>query len=246
MKAWCPVMTNGRLTQADLDIIERMTLFERLTHADLTKVAEVMFVKLLPPGARLYRPGEIATCLYGILSGWVKITRQSPNGETALLSTYSVGNTIGEAHAALGDRFADSAVCAVECRVFVLSCTDLNKLLSEIPKLQIGLMATVSRHLDEANEDLEILKTLNGEQRLIHFLLELAHYPDALTNVALPFEKILIADQLGMTPESLSRNFAKLRTLGVTVRGRSVQIKSPDKLYERLKKGPRLDADTSA
>ena len=90
--------------------------------------------------------------------------RESPNGETALLSTYSVGNTIGEAHAALGDRFADSAVCAVECRVFVLSCTDLNKLLSEIPKLQIGLMATVSRHLDEANEDLEILKTLNSGQ----------------------------------------------------------------------------------
>lgn len=239
-------MTNGPLIQADLDIIKKMTLFERLTQADLTKVANVLVIKNLLPGARLYRPGEVAECLYGILSGWVKTTRQSPNGEFALLSTYSVGETIGEAHAVLGDHFNDGAVCAVKCRVFTLSRNDLNKLLAEIPKLQIGLMATVSHHLDKANEDLEILKTLNGEQRLIHFLLELAHYPDALTNVALPFEKILIADQLGMTPESLSRNFAKLRTLGVTVRGRSVQIKSPNKLYERLKKGARLDANTSA
>ncbi len=238
-------MTNGSLSKADLDIIGHMTLFEKLTPDDLTKVTRLMEVQSLPPGTPLYQPGAPAAHMYGILSGWVKIRRQSPTGEYALLATFPAGETIGEAHAALGDHFTDTAVCAAQSRIFTLKRQDLKKLLAEIPKLQIGLMATVSRHLDEANEDLEVLKTLNGEQRLIHFLLSLAGDTDSTTTVALPFEKVLIAEQLGMTPESLSRNFAKLRELGVKVRGRTVQIGSPQRLYNRITINARRDAGAS-
>lgn len=225
-------------------MIGHMTLFEKLTPGELKKITPLMDIRTLAPGADLYRPGERAAHMYGILSGWVKIRRQSPNGEYALLATLPAGETLGEAHAALGDCFTDSAVCAEKCRVFLLERRDLNRLISEIPKLQIGLMATVSRHLDEANEDLEILKTLNGEQRLIHFLLRLANNPRNETVIALPFEKVLIAEQLGMTPESLSRNFAKLRDLGVKVRGRTVRISAPGELYARLKPEAQALADS--
>lgn len=239
-------MTNGCLSQTDLEIIGHMTLFDNFTPDEITRLAQFLNVTSYPAGTHLYDPGEPAERMYGILSGWVKTRRLSSNGDYAVLATYSVGETVGEAHAALGNTFCDSAVCADECRVFTLERNDLTELLADIPKLQVGLMATISRHLDEANENLEVLKTLNGEQRLIRFLLRLANSPRTPTVVALPFEKILIAEQLGMTPESLSRNFAKLRELGVSVRGRRVRINAPERLYDRLKANARPHAGTSA
>jgi CRP-like cAMP-binding protein len=48
--------------------------------------------------------------------------------------------------------------------------------------------------------------------------------------VALPYDKILIAGQLGLTPESLSRAFAKLRTIGIVVDASHVVVKDIAKL----------------
>ena len=48
--------------------------------------------------------------------------------------------------------------------------------------------------------------------------------------VRLPSERQLVAARLGMTPESLSRAFARLRPFGVVGHGQSVQIKDPKRL----------------
>jgi CRP-like cAMP-binding protein len=50
------------------------------------------------------------------------------------------------------------------------------------------------------------------------------------SEVRLPSERQLVAARLGMTPESLSRAFARLRSLGVIGRGQSVVIKDPKRL----------------
>jgi hypothetical protein len=43
--------------------------------------------------------------------------------------------------------------------------------------------------------------------------------------LALPYDKSLIAGQLGLQPESLSRAFAKLRTIGVVVDASRVEVR---------------------
>ena len=48
--------------------------------------------------------------------------------------------------------------------------------------------------------------------------------------IALPYEKALIANRLGMQPESFSRALARLRDLGVTVERDNVHIKDLAKL----------------
>jgi hypothetical protein len=48
--------------------------------------------------------------------------------------------------------------------------------------------------------------------------------------VALPYDKILIAGRLGLTPESLSRAFARLRTIGVVVDASHVMVRDVAKL----------------
>jgi hypothetical protein len=46
----------------------------------------------------------------------------------------------------------------------------------------------------------------------------------------LPYDKTLIAGELGLTPESLSRAFAKLRSIGVTVDASQVAVRDVARL----------------
>jgi Crp-like helix-turn-helix domain len=49
---------------------------------------------------------------------------------------------------------------------------------------------------------------------------------------ALPYDKILIAGRLGLKPESLSRAFAKLKSVGVDVHASHVVVRDPHKLEQ--------------
>ena len=48
--------------------------------------------------------------------------------------------------------------------------------------------------------------------------------------IALPYEKALIANRLGMTPESFSRALARLRDLGVAVEREAVTVQDMARL----------------
>ena len=49
-------------------------------------------------------------------------------------------------------------------------------------------------------------------------------------DIALPYDKVLIAARLGLKPESLSRAFAKLRAVGVAVHAAHVAVNDVGKL----------------
>jgi len=48
----------------------------------------------------------------------------------------------------------------------------------------------------------------------------------------LPYDKVLIAAQLGLTPESLSRAFARLKMAGVAIDAAQVVVKDIAKLRQ--------------
>jgi CRP-like cAMP-binding protein len=87
----------------------------------------------------------------------------------------------------------------------------------------------LSHHWRELVGQITDLKLKSSSQRLGAYLLTLATGPSS-SEVRLPSERQLVAARLGMTPESLSRAFARLRPLGVLGHGQSVAIKDPKRL----------------
>ena len=67
-------------------------------------------------------------------------------------------------------------------------------------------------------------------QRVSEFLESLSATEEGTCAIALPYDKILIAARLGLTPESLSRAFAKLRGVGVVINASQVTVKDIAKL----------------
>ena len=71
-----------------------------------------------------------------------------------------------------------------------------------------------SRVIAEQSAEIERLKAHTGLQRVAQFLADLTDLEQGSCEVNLPYNKRLIAGNLGMQPESLSRAFARLREHG--------------------------------
>jgi hypothetical protein len=56
--------------------------------------------------------------------------------------------------------------------------------------------------------------------------------------VTLPYDKVLIAGRLGMKPESLSRAFARLKTVGVKVKKNHAEIEDIEVLRHYAEADP--------
>lgn len=74
------------------------------------------------------------------------------------------------------------------------------------------------------------LKLLSASERLSAFLLALAPRASGAVTVTLPGGRRLVADRLGVIPQSLSWAFAALCPLGASGSGREVSITDPARL----------------
>jgi hypothetical protein len=62
------------------------------------------------------------------------------------------------------------------------------------------------------------------------FLCSLSNSKSGSCTISLPYDKALIAGRLGMQPESLSRSFARLKAIGVTVEQNQAFVEDVERL----------------
>jgi CRP-like cAMP-binding protein len=104
--------------------------------------------------------------------------------------------------------------------------------IQEMPEIALAMIASTSQHMQHLVQQVEQLKAQTGVQRLAEFLASLCPSDGLKCNIALPYDKSLIAGRLGLKPETLSRDFAKLKSLGVDVHASHVVVRDPHKLHQ--------------
>jgi len=111
------------------------------------------------------------------------------------------------------------------------------QLLREDIKLSTAVVEAMSGLAFRLGTKVKQLKTLNGPQRLAQFILETAAGSTSHAVVTLPYERRLLATQLGMAPETISRAFRYLRDVGVEGHGREIVVSSIDALRAFVESG---------
>jgi CRP-like cAMP-binding protein len=79
------------------------------------------------------------------------------------------------------------------------------------------MLASASYQLKMLVEQIEQIKVRSAPQRIADFMIRIAPVREGPVVLELPFEKSLLANRLGMKPESFSRALGRLRAHGVTV-----------------------------
>lgn len=206
-----------QLSKIDLQTARAAPIFSSLPAAPLEALLSEALLKPIRRGELLFVQGDPATSFFVVLDGWVKVYRLTPSGGEVVVAIFTRGQSFAEAAAFVGGRFPASAEAVTDGRILKLQSSNLLRLIRKNPDIGLAMLASTSMHLHMLVQQIEQLKAHTGAQRVAEFLSSLTDIQHGKCTLALPYDKALIAGRLGMQPESLSRAFAKLKDIGVSV-----------------------------
>lgn len=222
----------SKLTPRDLQIITRIAVFRGLKPETVEHIVAPATAVVLRTHESFARQGDLATAFFIVIDGWVKIYRVTISGDETVLYIGTKGDSFAEAVALTGTRFLASAEAISDARVVRIPADHIVRCIRESPDIALAMIASTLQHLHHLVEQVEQLKAQSGVQRVAEFLLSLSSVDHGPCDIALPYDKVLIAARLGLKPESLSRLFAKLKSVGVAVHDSHVAINDVAKLQK--------------
>jgi CRP-like cAMP-binding protein len=171
----------------------------------------------------LFQEGEEATGFFNIVNGQVKVYKESKLGKEQVLHIFGPGEPVGEVSVFLGHPYPASCIALAPVEVLYIPRREFTTLITGHPDLALELLAVLAERLHYFSRLISNLTLAEAPIRLARFLLLQMGETGAAFN--LPFPKNLLAQVLGITPETLSRTFARLEAAGlISVEGKRIII----------------------
>lgn len=164
-----------------------------------------MLVRNYNAGSEIYGQGEKAGALYEVDYGAVRIHRLLADGRRQVIAFHLAGETFGFEVGGVRRFFAE-AITATGVRPVSDPANDSGA---------SSMMELTLKNLIKAQEHLLVIGRQCAVERIAAFLIDMAERQGDETSVELPMPRLDIADYLGLTIETVSRTFAKLRASGV-------------------------------
>jgi CRP/FNR family transcriptional regulator len=182
----------------------------------------------------LYRQEDQCHSLYAVKSGSFRSFITNPDGSEQTIGFYLPGELMGLDSLKNG-RFHCSVVALETATVCELPLPRLNELSNKIPSLQAQLMRVIGTQIVSDHDKIVLLGNRSATEKMATFLLMLSQRYGALgfssTEFNLTMRRHDIANFLGLTIETVSRQLASLNKKGVvTVKQRGVHIDNMDSL----------------
>ena len=213
-----------KLNVREKEILLRSYFLSELPSATALKIVDHVTVASHEARDPIFKQGEKADYFYTVLTGFVRVFRLSKDGREADIGIYGPGETFAEGVMFNGgtNRF-----CAQTAEAVTLARYEVDKIKQfacQDPAIGIALMASLSRNLDQALECVADDRLHTAPQRVANFILQNCPENANSARFRLPFQKSLLAGKLGLAPEALSRAFSALKSAGVSVHGRIIEI----------------------
>jgi len=207
--------------------LRRVPMFSDAPSEALESLVEGCRFRTVPKGSYLFHEGEPAEGFFVVHSGAISVHRATEDGREQVIRVFYPGESLGEV-VIVGDQSYPAAAKAIEESQLILVPTRFFRAqIQRDPDLALRILVSMSLHLRFLIESVESLKLKQAESRVAQWILtQMEDSPemDARPSLTLPLAKHLLASQLGISSETLSRVFARLRKLGLAeVEGRTVR-----------------------
>lgn len=217
-------------TAHDLELVRRINVFRGLNPLMIERLTAPAVTLTFREREIVFRQGDPAAGLFIVIDGWVKLYRITVAGDEAVIHVFAKGDSFAEAVAFTGHPYPATAEAVSDSRIVRIPADHVIKCIRGMPDIALAMIASTSQHLHHLVQQVEQLKAQTGVQRVAEFLAALCPLGNGTCTIALPYDKALIAGRLGLKPESLSRAFAKLRSVGVDVHASHVEVRDPERL----------------
>ncbi len=189
----------GALEEDELGALASITSFVELTGRD-----------------PITAEGEAADYLFNVTRGAVELYKLLPDGRRQITGFLFAGDFLG---IALNDSYAYSAEAVGGVSLCRFPRKKLEGLLDRFPKLERRLLNVASNELVQAQDQMLLLGRKTAKEKVCSFLVRLSDRAgergDDPNTIYVPMSRSDIGDYLGLTTETVSRNFTQLKTTGV-------------------------------
>jgi CRP/FNR family transcriptional regulator, dissimilatory nitrate respiration regulator len=192
----------------------------------------VISFKDFPVGQVLFAQYELAEAVFILESGYIRLLNYTEDGQQIIHYSVRAGESFAEV-ALFNDHYVCTAIAQQPSRVWIIPKQPFLIALKQHPDLAAIFMEQLARRLHESKLLLELRSIRPAQNRVLHYLQLNVQLDGITVNFDSPLQEI--ADNLGLTPETLSRTLKQLQN--------EKKISRKNRKVTLCKEFPRLDSD---
>ena len=196
---------------------------------DLERVEGIVYVRRsVKRGKCLFRAGDEFKSIYAIRNGFFKTTLADAEGREQVTGFFMSGELLGID--GLGNGYCESNAIALEdSEVCMMPYALIEKVARDVPSLQRRLHTVLAREIVRNHGIMLLLGSMNADERLATFLLNLsmryARSGVSASDFVLRMKRDEIGSYLGLRLETVSRVFSSFQRGGmIEVQQREIRI----------------------
>ena len=210
------------MSACDTCVVRNRAICSSLDGEELKTLNTIGRRRTLEPGESLMWQGEDSVLVANVIEGVLKLSTGTEDGREQIVGVVYPSDFIGRP---FGATSGHGVTALTEARVCVFSRRDFDAFAREHPALEHKLLQRTLAELDRTRRWMLLLGRKSASEKLATFLLEMSERlidpgcgdaPELpLKRFALPFSRQQVADVLGLTIETVSRQFTRMKADGL-------------------------------
>lgn len=201
--------------------IRNHAICSALDDSELAILRKIGRVQDIPAGQTLMWEGDEATVVANVVQGVLKLSSSLGDGREQIVGVAYPADFIGRPY---GERIPYTVTALSDVRIRSFQRAGFEKFAQEHPKLEHKMLERTLMELDRAREWMLLLGRKTAQEKLVTLLLNMPNRlsetqcdtPAApLDHFELPFGRQQMADLLGLTIETVSRQLGELTKSGL-------------------------------
>jgi CRP/FNR family nitrogen fixation transcriptional regulator len=163
-------------------------------------------------GQQIHGEGEWANRVYEVMRGAVRNYKTLSDGRRQICAFHLPNDIFGWEN---GPTYRFTAEAIVDTTVRVVRRQNLEYVAATNVQVTHSLLSMTTRNLEHAQNQMMLLGRKNSLEKVAAFLLEMDRRLFGTDVLALPMTRRDIADYLGLSVETVSRELSRLRARGI-------------------------------
>ncbi len=205
----------GRVSKREIMLhLQQCYFFEKLDSEELRELEKISKKVSYTKGSILFYEKEEPDSLILLIEGVIKIYKTDLKNNEVIMRRFRAPTLVAEMATFEGIPFPASASFETDGTVIMIDFEQFKKRFMDKPDIAYTIIRSLSRKVKNLEEVIDLNIVLDTTARLAKYLYENEAILDELKNYQ-------IAEDLHMTPETLSRTLKKFSVLGLLEKGSS-------------------------
>lgn len=210
------------MSACDTCAVRNRAICSSLDDEELKTLNMIARRRTLEPGESLIWEGDDSILVANVVEGVLKLSTGTEDGREQIVGVVYPSDFIGRP---FGSTSGHGVTALTHAKVCVFARRDFDAFAREHPELEHKLLQRTLAELDRTRRWMLLLGRKSASEKLATFLLEMSErlvepgcseVSDVpLTRFTLPFSRQQVADVLGLTIETVSRQFTRIKAEGL-------------------------------